>query len=279
MPNTGGGQSGTGLRQRSPRRPSLSPAQQRQFMLGIINANVLAALLINLTIWLSSGVPGGGSYGTSATVLIPLLMGFMAAYNWRHLPLTGSGLALGALLNTIVGLATAYFFLHEGIMCLVMVSPLLYLMVLVSTLISAAIVRPKPGPLAVSVVPILMGALLYDCWNPAKEYRSAVTTSVVIQAPPDVVFPHTVAFPPIPSRATSLLNSAGLPWPVLTTVDTVRVGGERRSVFSSDLTVVEKITELTPGKSITFRITGQPRYPEFTNHGKLLQGRSTVTDN
>lgn len=262
-----------------PERQPLTRAQKWQVALGILNANVLAALLIALTLWLETGSRGSGVYGISATVLIPLLMGFTAAYTWRELPLTGTGLAFWALVNTLVGLAMACFFLHEGIVCLIMASPLLYLMILMSTVIVAHIVRPKPGPLAVSIVPILLGALLYDCWNPAKEYRSAVTTSVLVHAPPEVVFPHTVSFPPIHEPAHSLLNSAGLPWPVVTTVDTARIGSARRCVFSGNLVIGEKITELTPGKSLTFAITDQPHYPEFTEHGQLLKGRITVTGN
>lgn len=254
----------------------LTRKQKWQFALGILNANVLAALLLALTTIL---VAGSGVYGVAATVLIPLLMGFVAALTWRELPLSGKNLALGALLNMLVGMATAYFFLHEGTVCLVMAFPLFYLMIWLATLTAAKMMRPKPGPLAVSVVPILFAALLCDCWNPTKEYQNAVTTSVLVHALPAVVFPHTVAFPPIKTPATSLINSAGLPWPVVTTVDAARVGAGRRCVFSGNLVIGEKITELTPGKSLTFVITEQPRYPEFTDHGKLLKGRITVTDN
>jgi hypothetical protein len=269
------------VRQRDPgsERQALTRKQKWQFALGILNANVLAALLITITIWLGASSGGSGFYGVAATVLIPLLMGFMAALTWRELPLSGKNLALGALINMLVGMAMAYFFLHEGTVCLVMAFPLLYLMIWLSTLAATKMMRPKPGPLSVSVIPVLLGALLYDCWNPAKEYQSAVTTSVLVQAPAQIVFPHTVAFPPIKAPATSVINSAGLPWPVETTADAARVGAGRRCVFSGNLVIGEKITELIPGKSLTFTITEQPHYPEFTDHGKLLKGRITVTDN
>jgi hypothetical protein len=206
-------------------------------------------------------------------------MGFAAAFTWRELPLTGRDLALGALVNTLVGMGMAYFFLHEGTICLVMASLLLYVMIFASTAIAHNLLRPKPGPLAVTAVPILLAAVLYDCWNPVKEYHGKVTTTMVVQAPPEVVFPHTVSFSPIEYPATSLINSAGLPWPVVATVDAARVGAERRCVFSGSLVIGERITELEPNKSFTFAITDQPRYPEFTDHGRLLKGRISVTGN
>lgn len=277
-PGPGPGGQG-GMRQRDPRPAPLTRAQKWQVTLGLINANVLAAVLIAVTQLLTRGNTDGGFYGISATVLIPILMGFASAYTWREVPLTGKGLAFWALVNTIIGMVMAYFFLHEGTVCLVMACPLLYGTILVSTVIAAHLLRPKPGPIAVSVVPVLVGALLYNCLNPVKEYRSAVTTSVRVDAPPNVVFPHTVAFPPINAPATGLINRVGLPWPVQTTVDAPEVGATRRCIFSGNLVIGERITELTPGKSMTFAITSQPRYPEFTDHGKLLQGQITVTGN
>ena len=224
MINPGSGQGGMQPRNLPPERKPFTRGEKWQIVLGIINANVLAALLITLTQWLEMSNNKSGVYGLAATVLIPLLMGVTAAYTWRKVPLTTGWLALMALVNTLVGMAMACFFLREGAVCLVMAFPLLYGMTLASTVIAAQVFRPKPGPLAVSIVPILLGALLYDCWNPAKEYRNAVTTSVLVHAPPSVVFPHTVAFPPIETPATSVINSAGLPWPVVTTVEAARVG-------------------------------------------------------
>jgi hypothetical protein len=267
-----------GMRQREPEaeQKPFTRMQKWQIALGIINANVLAALLIALTQYLEKGA---GIYGISATVLIPLLMGFTAAYTWRELPLTSGRLIFWSLVNTAVGMAMAYFFLHEGTVCLVMASPLLFAMIMISTLIAFNLLKPKTGPLAASLVPLLLGALLFDCLNPVKEHRNAVTTSMKVNAPPHLVFPHTVAFPKIDEPATSVINWAGLPYPVLTTVDSARVGAARKCVFSGNLVIGEKIIELTPDKSMTFAITDTPHWPEFTDHGKLIQGRITVTDN
>ena len=267
------------MQQRKPRPKPLTKAQKWQVALGLINANVLAAVLIAITQLLTHGNTDGGFYGVSATVLIPILMGIASAYTWRDIPLTGKGLAFWALVNTIIGMAMAYFFLHEGTVCLVMACPLLYGTILLSTVIAAHLVRPKPGPLAASVVPLLAVALVYDCLNPVKEYRSAVATSVRVNAPPNIVFPHTIAFPPITAPANGLINRAGLPWPIVTTVDAPKIGAARRCVLSGNLVIEERITELTPEKSLTFAITSQPKYPEFTDHGRLLQGQITVTGN
>ena len=61
----------------APEQKPLTPRQKWQIALGLINANLLAASLIFLTQWLMHvDASLSGIYGISATVLIPLLMGF-----------------------------------------------------------------------------------------------------------------------------------------------------------------------------------------------------------
>jgi len=222
----------------------------------------------------------GGMYGISATVLIPLAMGLASSFVWRSERLGLGQLTLGAFLNTLLGMMVAYLFLHEGTVCLAMAFPLLFGLICAGTFLGSYLFRPKPGPLAVSVAPLVLALIFGDCLAPKHDFSDAVTTSVRIQAPPAKVFPYTVAFSPINTPPPGfVLNRLGLPWVVKTAVTGNRVGSERKCVFSGDLVLDEKITELEPGKKITFAITRAPRYPEFTEHGTVLQGQMQLTDN
>jgi hypothetical protein len=252
------------------------------FLLGIVNANVLAGLLMTLTMILMEHAGEViGSYGYAATILIPFAMGLMAAYTWRSRRYSGRAIAGGALLNTLVGVAVAYTFLHEGTVCLGMGFPIIYLVNLLgSALGTAAFRREQDGALHASIVPVILILVVVDAATPKRDVPRVVTTTAVIAAPAAVVFPHLVAFPPIPGPPpASPLNLLGLPWPVETTASAAQVGARRDCRFSGGLDIGERITRLVPGREIVFDIVNPPRYPEFTGHGSLVRGRMRVTDN
>ena len=262
-------------------RPPAPQVKWQDIALGVVNANVLAALLMSLVTQFASS-PNGGYYGTAATVLIPLLMGFLAGATWRKLGLSVGQTALFSILTTVVGVIAAVFFIHEGAICLVMASPMLFTLVWGGTLLGILLCRPKGGnrPLAVSVVPMLLVFLVYDAAQPRTTDSRSVTTTMVVRASAASVYPHLVAFPRITAPPpTFILNQVGLPYPVETGADGAYIGSRRECRFSDNLVLGERITALEPGRLVAFDITDQPVYPEFTEHGRLLRGEMTVRDN
>lgn len=269
-------------RSRARKGRALTRAEDWRFALGILNANVLAALLMALTRWLVAerNADPNGVYGISATVLIPLLMGMLSALTWRDLPLSDAALFAGALVNTIAGVIVAACFLHEGAVCLVMAFPLVCGLVCAGTFLGAYLFRTKRGgPLSVSVAPVLLALLIGDCLSPKTGRYATVTTAVVVHAPAAAVFPHLVAFPPIAVPATGPLNWLGLPYPVETTAQGAYTGAGRQCRFSGGISVGERITRVVPGHEVDFDVTQQPQYPEIAHHATLLKGRMVVTDN
>lgn len=247
-----------------------------------MNATVLAALLMSLVIWLTRQTgETAGYYATAATVLIPLLMGFLAGATWRKLTMKFGEVAVYSLMNTIVGIICAAFFIKEGVICLVMASPLLFTLTWGGTALGIALCRPKDGnrPLAVSFVPVMLTLLVYDAAQPRTEQHRVVTTTTIVRASAASVYPHMVAFPRIDTAPTFFMNAFGLPYPVETVADGAFVGARRECRFSGNITVGEKITEIVPGERVAFAITDTPRYPEFTEHGRLLKGEMSVHDN
>lgn len=247
--------------------------------LGILNANVLAAFLISLVIAATN--PVAGYFGSAATVLIPLLMGFLAGATWRKLELSVGQTALFAFLNSLAAVACAFFFLREGVVCLVMAFPLLYALIWAGTGLGIVLCRPRGGnrPAAVSVVPVLLAMVVYDCVQPKHEEVRVVTTSVTVHASAARVFPHMVQFSRITASPTFFLNKVGLPYPVETTAEGAFVGAERVCRFSDNVIIGERITGIIPDQTVAFTITEQPTYPEFTLHGRLAKGEMTVHDN
>lgn len=252
----------------------------RDIALGVVNANVLAALLMSLALKIPLSHPIGGYYATAATVIIPLLMGFLSGATWRKLNLSVGRTALFSLLTTAVGIACAFFFIKEGAVCLVMASPLLFLLIWGGTMVGIAVCRPGGNrPAAVSAVPVMLALLVYDASKPRTDDTRVVTTSVIVRATADRVYPHLVAFAPITKPPTFFLHDVGLPYPIQTVADGAYVGAWRECRFNDGIRIGERITAIEPGRRVAFDVTSQPRYPEYTEHGQLLRGEMSAVDN
>src|SRR4051812_31114298 len=68
-------------------------------------------------------------------LLVPMAMGIIAAYIWRPLELRIWGYLLCALLTVVLCIAGAYLFLKEGAICLIIVSPVLWIGLFAGSLI------------------------------------------------------------------------------------------------------------------------------------------------
>jgi len=117
---------------------AVGPAAKRRNALvawGLLAANVAAAVLIGLGFWLDR-VNGAASsiLISSDFILVPLVMGLITAFVWKGLALTTAEYFLYSLLNNALGLVTAGVFMHEGVICLVIVSPLLLCFVFLGAL-------------------------------------------------------------------------------------------------------------------------------------------------
>jgi hypothetical protein len=84
----------------------------------------------------------------------------------------------------------------------------------------------------------------------------AVRTSVVVDAPPEVVWRHVVSFSPLPSRRSLLLRS-GIAYPTRAWIDGTGVGAIRHCVFSTGA-FVEPITRWDEPRLLAFDVTSQP---------------------
>jgi uncharacterized protein YndB with AHSA1/START domain len=107
----------------------------------------------------------------------------------------------------------------------------------------------------------------------------AVVDEMRIHAPPERVWPHVLAFPPIPDAPDYWLFRIGLPYPTHTTNGGNFVGADRQCIFSRGVVVGECVAELVPNERLTFDVVKQPDDPEAYGHLTLHRGRFDLRDN
>jgi hypothetical protein len=210
--------------------------------------------------------------------LIPFLVGLVAAWFWRRLNRTLGWSFLDALWISLMGLAAAAIILREGVVCLVMVSPALYVFILCGVLLGRIWFRPNYSKLQLAIFPLLalltVGESLYH-----SEPQAVVTDQIVIHEPPAKVWPHVLAFPEIPDPPNYWIFRLGLPYPTETSNGGNFVGADRQCMFSNGVVVKERVAEFIPNEKLTFDVAEQPTDPEAYGHITLHRGQFVLHDN
>ncbi|CAN5487052.1 hypothetical protein BH10BAC1_BH10BAC1_10640 [soil metagenome] len=254
----------------------------QKIILGIVVANAFAILTIMLTKWMSfhQGLLGNLSavFIFSDFIIVPMLMGIISAYFWRDLKLSGGQYTLYAICNSILSVAGAYFFLKEGYICLIIISPLLFGFTIGGTFIGKVMFKRNKNTLNVSVISLLLIITAIDSLT-TKPYENMVSDTIIINASPEKVWQYVVAYEPIKEKENYWLFQAGMPSPVQSTADCFCEGGGRKCIFSNGYVFDEKMVVYKPNKDLTFDITNQPRDPEIMGHIDILRGQFILKDN
>ena len=262
-----------------PARQAMPGRAAGAITLGLLASSLAAAGLIGLGFWLNHvNGEAAGVLISSDFLLVPLVMGLLCAFFWRNLSLTTVEYFLYSLVNSALGLAVAAVFMHEGVICLVIVSPLLLSFVFVGSLLGRWLFGLRNNRLNLSLVPLVLAVLAWDALTP-HHYENSVSDTLVIRAPPAQVWAHLAAVPPIPDKPDYWLFRMGLPYPTQATVMGQGVGARRRCVFSHHDVFEERITEWQPEHRLTFDVTSQPRDPEILGHARVLRGQFLLHDN
>lgn len=211
-------------------------------------------------------------------VLVPFAVGLVAAWFWRGLELKHGAVLVHSLATSVLGLVASWTVMGEGIVCILMVSPLLYTAVAAGALTGRVWFRTGENRLKLSILPLVALAVLVEP-KLRVDQNAVVTDEVLIFAPPARVWPHVLAFPEIPDRPHHLLFWLGLPYPTRTTNSGEFVGAARACIFSSGVTLHERVSEFVPHERLTFQITEQPTHPEAYGHLTLHRGQFILRDN
>ncbi len=250
---------------------------------GMLIANVAGGVLCLLLVLWVRDVNGGAVVILPSLMLIPCGIGLTAAWVWRHLDVRMTPIALHALSCTVVGIAGAAVIMHEGTVCLLIASPLLYLFILLGVAIGDGrlfepVFKPRNIRRSTALLPLFFVVTVAEPMT-RVDHTGVVTDEILIHAPPAVVWPHVTAISEIQAPPRFWLFKMGLPMPMSMTVDGDSVGAERRCIFSGGAVFREKVAAFVPNERLTFDIIEQPADPELIGHLTAQRGQFLLRDN
>jgi hypothetical protein len=256
-------------------------SKRYKISLGIIIANVIAMLIIFISKWIAYSdtyTSLAGVFIFSDFIIVPIFMGVVCAYVWKNLEMSSWEYVLYSILNSMMAVACSYFFLHEGYICLIIVSPLLIGFNIAGVFIGKAMYKKNKNTLNISIVSLLLIVFVYDSLS-NHEYQNKVSDTIVINAPPSKVWQYVVAYEPNQEKENYWLFKIGMPSPLQSTVDCYCKDGSRKCVFSNGYTFDEKMIIFKPNNELVFNITNQPKDPEIMGHIDILRGQFLLKDN
>jgi len=214
----------------------------------------------------------------SEFVVLPIIMGMIAAWFWRKLEMTGKKLTWNSVINGTIAILLSFVFLREGVICLIIVSPLVFAFVITGAFIGKGMFRKRNQTLNVSMFSLLLLIFIIDS-RTEHHYENLVADELIVNAPPAEVWKHVVAFEKIKQGNKYWLFRIGMPSPMQTTVEGNYEGAGRKCIFSNGYVFDEKIVTYQQERNLTFDIVGQPRDPEIMGHIDILRGQFLLKDN
>ncbi|MDX2176920.1 MAG: hypothetical protein SF028_10675 [Candidatus Sumerlaeia bacterium] len=200
-----------------------------------------------------------GTYGLGIFVGMPFIQGFLAAK-------IGGADSFGASLRAaswgllLCGAALLVFAI-EGIICLLMASPLAFALSALGAycghLSNVADDPTRRWPiLPMALIPSLFLSIGAEGVRPREPALREVVTRVRIAAPPETVWAQVVAFPEIaPPREWYF--RAGIAWPVRARIEGEGLGAVRYCEFSTGA-FVEPVTVWEPARRLAFDVVENP---------------------
>ncbi|EHQ28183.1 SRPBCC family protein [Mucilaginibacter paludis] len=246
--------------------------------MGFIVPNAMAFTLIGLSKLFFNDHSGATVLAYSEFIIIPLLMGILSAYYWRNLDLRGKTLSWYSCVNSFYAIVLSTVFLGEGMICLIIVSPLIFGFVITGAFLGKEMFKRRNQNLNISIITLLTFIFIADSRS-KHEYSNMVSDSLIVNATPDKIWKNVVAFEPIRQKNNYWLFQIGMPSPMATTVTGYYQGAGRKCIFSNGYVFGEKIVTYNPGKDLTFDIVNQPRDPEIMGHIDILRGQFLLHDN
>ena len=201
-------------------------------------------------------------YGSALFIGVPLAMGLLITALYQHgrewkwevpFVLTWVSMALTAALLLLCKI--------EGFVCILMAAVLIAGMALIGILIGwtlMAIVRSRARRnqlhcLAILCVPLAMN---WEASHPPTPPILEQTTSIEVDASPDVAWQFIPAFPAIETPPAGWLSS-GVAYPIASEIDGSGVGATRRCIISTGA-MPEVVTAWEPGKRLEFDVLKTP---------------------
>lgn len=255
------------------------PNEAKVILQGIIVSNLFAMAAFSLTyLAIHFGDTLGSVLTFSEFVLVPIVMGIIASHFWIKVQEKLSRLFLPSLVNTVIAILLSAIFMGEGVICLIIVSPLILAFMWVGVVIGRNMFINKNNTLKASTFLIFLGLFVYDTFS-EHNYTNIVSDELTINARRDVVWKYVASHPLNNEDPDYWLFKVGLPCPVQSTVSGTALGSRRKCIFSNNAVFDEVVTESIADSLFTFDITKQPEDPEIIGHIEIQKGQFLLKDN
>lgn len=202
---------------------------------------------------------GLGAYGYALFILLPVFIGANSTVLYgSKKPITNKE-ALGVSFLTLLMFAlTLLLFAIEGLVCIVMASPIIALLTWIGSLIGRASLSeetPNRTPIALLIlvggIPITASLEKVDNSN-----LTSIVTSIEIKAPPQKVWRNVIAFPQL-DEPTEVIFKAGIAYPINAKIEGNGVGAVRHCNFTTG-SFIEPITVWNEPNLLKFDVDEQP---------------------
>lgn len=262
-----------------------APKNESRIFKGILIANIISLALVGGSKYLldylkgdDGGGNGSGIFIFSSFIIVPMVMGLVSAWFWHPLKLKTSAYIGWSAINASFAIVLSFVFLREGVICLLIVSPLIFAFVVAGALVGRGVYRRKNNTLNSTVFGILFVIMMADTFS-AHENVAMISDTLIVNAPIEKVWPYVVEYEPINLEEKYWLFKVGMPSPVQSTVDGYEAGAGRKCIFSNGYVFDEKMTVYKPNEELTFDIISQPHDPEIMGHIDILRGQFILKDN
>lgn len=198
-----------------------------------------------------------GAYGWGLFVLTPLVVGFTTGYlvNRRELQTKGTTYGL-VLLSAALGCGGLILFALEGLICLILASPLAALLAIAGGSLGRRAAHAGKDPAApfycVALLPFMFAA---DALSP-PEAMLLTNESIVISAPASRVW-QALTSDDVIAEPPTLAGRFGLAYPERSHLSARQVGALRTGYFSTGM-ARERVIDWQENRLLAFMVLTQP---------------------
>lgn len=220
------------------------------------------------------------AYGIAFFILGPFLQAVAASLilGYRQ-PITFKACASVATLSVSITVLALILMRFEGLLCVAMASPLLFLGIGLGAWVASTIIRQRhersPSRMLVSTLLLIPGLLLMERAAGPPRYDRVLTSVTEIDAPPEKVWPYVLSLPEVRAKRSWLLRT-GVAYPVSTQTFAPEVGAARECRLSTGV-MSEQVTAVEKGRILRFKVLDTPESMKETNpfgpvHAMHLRG-------